>query len=67
MLSRKCLVSDRVIEDDCLLVFVLWRDNPRVFMRMRVATVSLKSRLNKVCYPSLDIRIVDVQWPYNCV
>ena len=42
------IVSDRVIEDDCLLVFVLWRDNPRVFMRMRGDTVSLKSRLNKV-------------------
>ena len=48
MLLRKVIVSDRVIEDDCLLIFVLWRDNPRVFMRMRGATVSLKSRLNKV-------------------
>ena len=41
---RKALVSDRVIEDDCLLVFVLWRDNSRVFIRMRITTVSPKSR-----------------------
>ena len=27
--------------------FALWRDSPRVFMRMRDATVSLKTRLNK--------------------
>ena len=39
------LVSDRfrVIEDDCLLVFVLWRDNSRVFIRMRITTVSRKA------------------------
>ena len=43
------LVSDRVIEGDCLLVFVLWRDKPRVVMRMRGTTISLKSRLNRVC------------------
>ena len=48
MLLRKALVSDRVIEDDCLLVFVLWRDNPRLFIRMSGTTVSQKSRLNKV-------------------
>ena len=48
MLLRKASVSDRVIEDDCLLVFVLWRDNPRLFIRMRGTTVSQKSRLNKV-------------------
>ena len=43
MLFRKALVSDRVIEDDCLLVFVLWCDNPHVFMRMHSTTISLKS------------------------
>ena len=43
MLLRKALVSDRVIEDDCLLRFLLWRDNPRAYMRMRVTTVSQKS------------------------
>ena len=43
------LVSDRVIEGDCLLVFVLWRDKPRVIMRMRGTTISLKSQLNRVC------------------
>ena len=42
------LVSDRVIEDDCWSI-VLWRDKPRVVMRMRGATISLKSRLNRVC------------------
>ena len=30
--------------------FVWWRDSPRVFMRMRDATDSLKSIQNKVCY-----------------
>ena len=30
------LVRDRVITDTCLLVFVLWHDNPRVFIRMRI-------------------------------
>ena len=34
MLLRKALVSDRVIEDDYLLGFVLWHDNPHVFMHM---------------------------------
>ena len=48
MLLRKALVSDRVIEDDFLLDFVLWRDNPHVFISMRGTTVSQKSRLNKV-------------------
>ena len=48
MLLRKALVSDRVIEDDCLLGFVLWRDNLRVFIRMRGTTVSQKSQQNKV-------------------
>ena len=48
MLLRKALVSDRVIKDDCLLGFVLWRDNPRVFIRMRGTAVSQKSRQNKV-------------------
>ena len=48
MLLRKTLVNDRVIEDDCLMGFVLWRDNPRVFIRMRGTTVSQKSRQNKV-------------------
>ena len=43
-------MNDRVAEDDCLLGFALWRDSPCVFMRMRDATVSLKMRLNKVCY-----------------
>ena len=48
MLLRKALASDRVIEDDCLMDFVLWRDNPRVLIRMRDTTVSQKSRQNKV-------------------
>ena len=43
MLLRKVLVSDRVIEDDCLLGFVLWRDNLYAFMCMRSTTVSQKS------------------------
>ena len=42
MLLRKALAGDRVIEDDCLMGFVLWRDNPRVFIRMRGTTVSHK-------------------------
>ena len=42
MLLRKALVSDRVIEDDCLLVFVLWRDNLHLFIHMRGTTVSQK-------------------------
>ena len=37
------LVSDRVIECDCLMVYVLRRDKPRVVMRMHDATISLKS------------------------
>ena len=32
MLLRKALVSDRVIEDYCLLVIVLWHDNPHVYV-----------------------------------
>ena len=47
MLLRKTLVSDRVAGDDCLLGFVSWRDSPRVFMHMRDATVSQKSRLEQ--------------------
>ena len=50
LLLRKTLVSDRVAGDDFLLGFALWCDSPRVFMRMCDATVSLKTRLNKVCY-----------------
>ena len=38
------LVSDRVIKEAYLLVFVLWLDNLRVFMRMRITTVSPKSQ-----------------------
>ena len=48
MLLRKALVSDRVIEVNCLLVFVLWHDNPNAFMHMCGTTVSLKSKQNKV-------------------
>ena len=40
MLLRKALVSHRVIEDDCLMGFVLWHDNPRVFIRIGGTTVS---------------------------
>ena len=43
-------MNDGVAGDDFLLGFASWRDSPRVFMRMRDATVSLKTRLNKVCY-----------------
>ena len=51
VLSRKAIVSDRVIEENLFAGFsAVWRDNPRVLMRMRGATVSLKSRLNMVCY-----------------
>ena len=32
------LVSDRLIEDDCLVVFLLWHDKPCMFMRMHGAT-----------------------------
>ena len=58
MLLRKALVSDRVIEDDCLLDFVLWCDNPRVFIRMCGTTVSQKSRLNKVVNHSIYSRCI---------
>ena len=47
MLLRKMLVSGRVIED-CLLVFILWHDKPRVIVHMCAAAISLKSRLNRV-------------------
>ena len=43
-------MNDGVAGDDFLLGFALWRDSPHVFMCMRDATVSLKTRLNKVCY-----------------
>ena len=43
-------MNDGVSGDDFLLGFGLWRGSPRVFMRMRDATVSLKTQLNKVCY-----------------
>ena len=48
-----------MIEDNCLLVFVLWHDKPRVFMRMCGATISMKSQsllviaLYKVDYDGL--------------
>ena len=42
------LVSDRVIENDYLLVFLLWHDKQRVFMVMHAATVILKSQLKLV-------------------
>ena len=48
MLLRKALVSDRGIEDNCLLGFVLWRDNPSLFICMHGTTVSQKSRQDKV-------------------
>ena len=48
-------MNDRIAGDDFLLGFALWRDSPRVFMRMHNANVSLKTRLNKVCYESLYI------------
>ena len=48
MLLRKALVSDRVIEDDFLLGFVPWRDNPRAFTRMRGTIVYQKRQQNKV-------------------
>ena len=32
-----------MIEDDCLLGFVMWRDNPRAFMRMRGTKVFKKA------------------------
>ena len=50
MLLKKTLVNNRVARDDCLLGFASWRDSPCVFMRMHDTTVSLKSRLSKVCY-----------------
>ena len=43
-------MNDGVAGDDFLLGFASWRDSSRVFMHMRDATVSLKTRLNKVCY-----------------
>ena len=43
-------MKDGVAGDDFLLGFASWHDSPRVLMRMRDATVSLKTRLNKVCY-----------------
>ena len=43
------LVSDRVIEGDCLMVYVLRHDKPHVVIRMHDATISLKSPLNRVC------------------
>ena len=44
MLLRKALASDTVIEEDCLMGFVLWCDNPRVLIHMRGTTVSQKSQ-----------------------
>ena len=66
MLLRKALVSDREIEDNCLLGFVLWHDNPCVFMCMRDTTVSQKSQLNKVyvlliTLYTIHVRIMAVQ------
>ena len=43
-------MNDGVAGDNFLLGFASWRDSPRVFMRMRDATVLLKTQLNKVCY-----------------
>ena len=43
-------MNNRVAGDDFLLGFGSWHDSPRVFMHMRDATVSLKTRLKKVCY-----------------
>ena len=45
MLLRKALVSVSVIEDNCLLAFVLWHDNPCVFMCMRGITKADKTRV----------------------
>ena len=50
MLLRKALVSDRVIENDGLLHFMLWRDSPRVFICMHGTTACQKIRQNKVYY-----------------
>ena len=43
-------MNDRVTGDDFLFCFSSWRDSPRVFVCMRDVTVSLKTRLKKVCY-----------------
>ena len=60
MLLRKALVSDRVIEDDCLLGFVLWHDNPRVFMRMRVSYYCFSEKLTKQGLLLIALYTVDV-------
>ena len=49
-INKAFIVRDIKVEDDCLVVFVWWCDSPRVFMRMRDAIISLKSRQNEVCY-----------------
>ena len=43
-------MNDEVAGDDFLHGFGSWRDSPRLLMRKHDATVSLKTRLNKVCY-----------------
>ena len=53
------LVSDRVITDACLLVFVLWRDNSRVFMRMRIQLFLGKAdKARSIVYRSIYNRYV---------
>ena len=49
------LVSDRVIEGDCLLVFVLWRDKPRVVMCMHFPEKPTKQGLLVIALYTVDV------------
>ena len=49
------LVSDRVIEGDCLLVFVLWRDKPRVVMRYHFSEKPTKQGLLVIVLYKIDV------------
>ena len=54
------LVSDRVIKGDCLLVFVLWRDKPRVVMHMRGTSYHFSEKPTKQGLLVIALYTVDV-------
>ena len=60
MLLRKTLVND-----DCLLSFASWHGNAFMFMHMRDATVSLKTR--SLVLIAAYLRIVAIMAIYHCV
>ena len=66
MLLRKTLVSNRVIEDDCLLGFVQWHDNVMcVYTHAWYYCFSEKPKKQGLLL--LALFSVGVYWPYNCV